>query len=120
MSNVVKAIMAHDTGERKIKQKSSMFFNDVFSMQETFTDVHIHKLYKIGVHIGNTCMVSELDYMKHGLHDAIQRTKQQVIEAIFGEFRQDFRMIEKLLYNYDFEGAATALREMETKMYSVE
>ena len=64
----------------------------------------------------------EQEYLKdeYALGHAIGRTKNQVIEAVFGEFRQDFRLIEKHLYNYEFEEAATALRRMEDKMFSTE
>ena len=125
MSNLVKAIAASDTGERKVVPVRSKLFQDVFSMREDFSDLKyekVAKVYRIGVTLGNTCMVTDTDYLKdqYALGRAIQRTKEQVIEAVFGEFRQDFRMIEKLLYDYDFEGAATALRAMERKMYSTE
>ena len=125
MSNLVKAIAAIDTGERRAVPVKSRLFQDVFSKREEISETHdssmyVAKMYRIGVTLGNKCMVTEMDYMKdeHALGHAIERTKQQVIEAVFGEFRQDFRMIEKLLYDYDFEGAATALRAMEEKMYT--
>lgn len=126
MSNVVKAIAASDTGERRIKSVKSRLFQDVFDMKEQITSTQAHddvlKHYRIGVTLGNTCVVSELDVMgnEHALTEAILRTKRQVIEAIFGEFRQDFRIIERHLYNYEFEEAATAVRAMEDKMFSTE
>jgi len=125
MSNLVKAIAATDTGERRVVPVKSKLFQDVFSMREDFSDLNyeqVAKVYRIGVTLGSTCMVTEIESMKNhlALGHAIRRTKEQVIEAVFGEFRQDFRMIEKLLYDYDFEGAATALRAMERKMYSTE
>lgn len=125
MSNLVKAIAATDTGERRMIPVKSKLFQDVFSMREDIGETYfeqVAKMYKIGVTLGNTCMVTEYEIMKNhlALTYAIERTKQQVIEAVFGEFRQDFRLIERLLYDYDFEGAARALRAMETKMYSTE
>lgn len=127
MSNIIKAILATDTGERRQIPVKSRFFQDVFSMKEEISDtydasMYAAKVYKIGVTLGNTCLVTELEHLKnaHALEFAIERTKKQVIEAIFGEFRQDFRAIERLIYDYDFEGAATALRAMEEKMYSTE
>lgn len=126
MSNLVKAIAATDTGERAyIKQKTSKLFQDVFNvredMQTTYTP-DIATIYKIGVTLGNQVMVPEFAKLQNenALTLAIERTKEQIIEAVFGEFRQDFRLIEKLLYDYDFEGAATALRAMEQKMYTTE
>lgn len=127
MSNVVSAITANDTGDRRIKSMKSKLFQDVFSVKEDIQSMtsygDVLKRYRIGVTIGSQCEVSEFDEVRANtgvspLHEAIGRTKRQVIEAIFGEFRQDFRIIERHLYNYDFEEAATGLREMETKMYS--
>lgn len=126
MSNLVRAIAATDTGDRKyIKQKTSKLFQDVFAMREETHTVYtpdIARVYRIGITLGNQVMVPEHTSVQNenALTLAIERTKEQVIEAVFGEFRQDFRMIEKLLYDYDFEGAATALREMERKMYTTE
>lgn len=127
MSNLVKAIAATDTGDRKlIKQKTSRLFQDVFDVKEITQkfgpDSSVAKMYKIGVTLGNTCVVTETEYLgdENALGEAIKRTKQQVIEAVFGEFRQDFRLIERHLYNYEFEEAATALRRMEDKMFSTE
>jgi HAMP domain-containing protein len=127
MSNLVKAIAATDTGDRKlIKEKTSRLFQDVFSMRELVEDFgpapSVAKLYRIGVTLGSTCVVTETEYLKdeYALGHAIGRTKKQVIEAVFGEFRQDFRLIERHLYNYEFEEAATALRRMEDKMFSTE
>lgn len=126
MSNLVKAIAATDTGERTyIKQKMSKLFQDVFSVREDMQTTYapeIAVVYKIGVTLGNQVMVPEFAKLQNenALTLAIERTKEQIIEAVFGEFRQDFRLIEKLLYDYDFEGAATALRAMEQKMYTTE
>lgn len=127
MSNVVKAIAATDTGSRIIKSDKSQLFQDVFNVKEDIGTRGYHdnilKEYRIGITLGSKCYVSELDYTKHGdnvLQEAIKRTKQQVIEAIFGEFRQDFRLIERNLYNYEFEQAASALRVMERRMFSEE
>ena len=129
MSNVVKAIAATDTGERRIKPEKSRLFQDMFSMKEEISEdlgrdgwAKTMIRYRIGITIGNDCFVSNFDALKNAsaLHEAIQRTKQQAIEAIFGEFRQDFRIIERHLYNYEFEEAATAVRAMEQKMFSTE
>lgn len=124
MSNLVKAVFATDTGERRLKPTTSKLFQDVFSMKENFdTTYHMGdlvKLYKIGITIGDTVCVSEMDNLHNdqAYQHAIERTKARIVEAVFGEFRQDFRMIERHLYNYEFEEAATALRSMEDKMFT--
>jgi hypothetical protein len=51
---------------------------------------------------------------------AINRTKQQVIEGIFGEFRPYFRRIEKAIYSYDYDKAGEILYEMERLMFEPE
>lgn len=122
MSQVVKAITATDTGDRRLIDSFSPLFRDVFSVKEQISELRgdeIAKVYKIGVTIGNQCMVSELEQMKYedALTEAIKRTKRGVIEAIFGEFRQDMRHLENAIYDRDFAKARDALRQLEVKMF---
>lgn len=126
MSNVVKAIMATDTGERKfIKKNTSQLFQDVFNTREDSLKVHspeIGIVYKIGVTLGATAFVPDFTTLQEprALDLAVRRTKEQVIEAIFGEFRSDFRQIEMALYNFEHEKAGKLLYDMERKMFGVE
>ena len=81
MSQLVKAVMASDTGHRKMIQENSFspLFQDVFSRQEHITEardanLYVAKLYKIGVTLGSQVAVSELDAVRQGddvLHEAI-------------------------------------------------
>lgn len=120
MSNLVKAIMATQTQDRKYIKTSKLFL-DVVSIEEksniTYTP-NIATLYNIRAIFESRATILDDDRM--ALSEAIRRSKQQIIEAIFGEFRQDFRMIEYHLYNYDFEKAEDALHNMEIKMFSDE
>jgi hypothetical protein len=50
---------------------------------------------------------------------AIERTKRQVIEAIFGEFRADFRNIERALYDSNIEEARVMFHALEDRMFVV-
>jgi hypothetical protein len=128
MSQVVRAIEAHDTGERKIIRESfSQLFQDVFSVKEQIQDLkgteRVAKQYRIGVTLGAQVWVSELDLLKAGddaLQEAIDRTKRHVIEAIFGEFRQDLMLIEHALYDRDFQKARDYLRILHQKMFGIE
>lgn len=122
MSEISKAIMARDTGERRAKPTTTRLFQDVFSMEEKYgktLDFEALKIYKIGVTLGNTCAVSEYEDV-NAYGEAILRTKRQVIEAIFGEFRPHFRLIEKAIYDYDYHEAGRLLHEMERQMYEPE
>ena len=125
MSQVVKAITSHDTGQRKVFSDGfSPLFQDVFTSKSTIQDLRglndVTKEYRIGVTIGSNVYVSELEAIgnESALHEAINRTKRQVIEAIFGEFRTDFMLIERALYDRDFQKARSYLAQFENKMFS--
>jgi hypothetical protein len=120
MSKVVNEIMATKEDRRRLKQ--TKLFEDVFTARENFrnkTGTEIQ--YRIGVTLGSQCWVDELEQLKsdNALANAIERTKRQVIEAIFGEFREDFRNIERSLYDSNVEEARVQLHAMEDKMFQV-
>ncbi len=124
MSQLSKAIIATDTGDRKyIPQKLSPLFQDIFSVKEELqqdtTPTDIGKVYRIGCKIGSQAVVSDYDY-EDALENAIMRTKRQVIEGVFGEFRPHFRRIEKAIYDHDYNEAGRLLHEMERIMFEPE
>lgn len=125
MSQVVKAIMAEDTGNRKLLDSFSPLFQDVFSVREEIQELRhqeVAKVYRIGVTLGNQCMVTEYEQLSYedALTEAINRTKRGVIEAIFGEFRGDLMHLETAIYDRDFLKAKNLLRVLENKMFSTE
>lgn len=124
MSQVVKAIVATDSGERKYIPKGlSPLFTDVFTSKSEVSEVigmdGIGIKYRIGVKLGADCVVTEYDRMQadDSIQAAIIRTKRQVIEGIFGEFRPHIRRIEKAIYDYNYEEAGRLLHEMERVMF---
>ena len=121
MSNVVNAIMAKK-GDRA-RPKQTKLFRDVFTVREDIQTVTagIEVQYRIGVTLGSECWVDEISIIsKHdALEMAIDRTKRQVIEAIFGEFRVDIRNIERALYDSNIEEARVMLHDLEKKMFEV-
>lgn len=121
MSKVVNAIMATKEDRRRLKQ--TKLFQDVFSIREDIQTVTAGTeiQYRIGVTLGAQCWVSEMDKLKNddAIEMAVQRTKRQVIEAIFGEFRQDFRSIERALYDGNIEEARVMFHALEDKMFEV-
>ena len=124
MSQLSKAIIATDTGERKyIPHKLSPLFQDIFSakeeIQQVTTPTDIGKVYRIGCKIGSQAVVSDYDY-EDALENAIMGTKRQVIEGVFGEFRPHFRRIEKAIYDHDYNEAGRLLHEMEHIMFEPE
>ena len=128
MSQVSKAITFTDTGERKYIPKGlSPLFQDIFSAKAEIYDSPgpdlIGKVYRIGCKIGSQAIVTDYQQFKDGagaLEAAIMRTKMQVIEAIFGEFRPHFRRIEKAIYDHDYHEAGKLLHEMERQMFDPE
>lgn len=126
MSQLAKAILHSDTGERKhIPKGLSPLFQDVFDMREDWHTTYtpdVAKVYRIGVSLGSTATVPEHSSLKDSsaLPEAIRRTKEQIIEAVFGEFRQDFRRIEKAIYDFKYEEAGQLLYQMERKMFGDE
>lgn len=119
MSEVVKAIKFLDLGDRKyIQSKKNPLFESVFSAKAVAGETYspqgfIAKRYRIEVRLGADAYIIEDD----DVHESVKRTKRQVIEAIFGEFRPHFRQIEKAIYEYDYHEAGKLLHEMEKKMY---
>lgn len=125
MSQVVKAITAEDTGNRKLIDSFSPLFQDVFSVKETIQELRheeVAKVYRIGVTLGAQCMVTESmrDANEDSLTEAINRTKRSVIEAIFGEFRGDIMHLETAIYNRDFAKSKELLRVLESKMFGAD
>jgi hypothetical protein len=128
MSQIVRAIAAIDTGQRKVfdEKKFTPLFQDVFESKMQVSEVRdieftTAKLFKIGVTLGQSTMVTELEQLgsDDALSEAIYRTKRSVIEAIFGEFREDFMRIQNALYDRDFQKARTLLVAFENKMFEV-
>ena len=121
MSKVVNAIMATKEARRRLKQ--TKLFQDVFAAREDIQTVPsgTEIQYKIGVTLGAQCWVSEMEQLKNddAIVMAVQRTKRQVIEAIFGEFRADFRSIERALYDSDIETARVMFHALEDRMFEV-
>ena len=121
MSKVVNAIMAVKEDRCRIKQ--TKLFQDVFAVREDIRTLNpgTEIQYRIGVTIGSQCWVSEMEQLQNdnALVMAVERTKRQVIEAIFGEFRADFRNIERALYDSDIETARVMFHALEDRMFEV-
>jgi len=99
MSQVVNAIVATKGDRVRYKPKSSKLLQDVFAVREEIAEVQagLQIQYRVSVTLGSQCWVDEIERMQRAdaLEMAVQRTKRQVIEAIFGEFRTDFRSLER-------------------------
>lgn len=120
--------MAHDTGERKVLgEKFSPLFADVFERKEHVEHVHttefeVGKKYRIGVTLGAQVFVSEFDTFqnKDAIALAVERTKRSIVEAVFGEFREDMMRLQNAIYDRDFQTSRTLLTNLEQKMFGID
>ncbi len=121
MSKVVNAIMATKGDHHRLKQ--TKLFQDVFAIREDIQKLNAGTeiQYKISVTLGATCWVTEMEQFNKddALELAVLRTKRQVVEAIFGEFRADFRSIEQALYDSNIEEARVMFHTLEKRMFEV-
>ena len=120
MSQLVKAVQYVDTKDRVIiNQGFSRLFQDLVEVKSySKSDVVGHK-YRIGVKIEATATIPESKILSNHLDEAVDRVKRQIVEAVFGEFRQDFERVHMALNNYDVETARLMLIELQEKMYGI-
>ena len=121
MSQLVSAVMARDTSNIKIVDDSySPLFQDIFYKSESIREIRTPldaRVYRLGVELGIEATVDE-DQCDN-LHLAIERCKRSIIEACFGEFREDFYRLENAIYDMDFAKAKVLLTEFQRKMFEV-
>lgn len=120
MSKLVNKIMATRTNKTKAIAPTLKLFDDICTVEEhiQYNSSTFQNEYEIGIKFGNKCGVNDNDSIN--LPRAIDSTKRQVIEAIFGEFREDMLMIERALHDRDNEKAMEALHVLRRKMFSPE
>lgn len=116
MSQIVNAIKEHDTGNRKMLNDSfTPLFRDMVDLKSTLEPVEIGYQYRIDVRLGCDVIINDGE-----IAEAVKRTKNQVIEAVFGEFRGDFMMLERAIYDRDFHASKVYLEKLRHNMYGVE
>ena len=121
MSQLVKAVQYVDTKDRVIINKGfSPLFTDLVEVKSySHQDCLIGHKYRIGVKIEATATIPESKILSNHLDEAVDRVKRQIVEAVFGEFRQDFERVHMALNNYDVETARLILIELQEKMYGI-
>lgn len=124
MSKLAKAVLARQT-DRHIHQQLGPLFNNTVDIEEnfsTFVPTHWAKTYRIEARFGVQCVVDESEELRdpNALSHAVQSAKRQIIQAVFGEFQEDIRLIEGALWERKFDEARSLLMSMERKMFEVE
>lgn len=117
MSQLAKAISAVETGERiLIRKKLSPLFNDLVNVKhESLIDPMIGMKYRIGVKLEASAVISDPQQTDF----VVDRVRQQIVEAIFGEFRQDITRMYVALNDYDVETARAILDDLSHNMFDI-
>lgn len=116
MSRVVSQIRATDTGRRHIKKiplSKMMSIEDSVNKETVYTS---GIEYKIEVKFGARAII-DYDKRSDELRYAIDATKTNVIEFIFGEFRPYFGELNMALWENDIDAAREILSNFEKQMF---
>lgn len=115
MSKVVSQIKAQDTGRRHVprtKLSSVLSVKDELLMDAPWA---YGMEYRIEAKLGAKAIIPHDD--PNQLKYAIDSTKENVIEYIFGEFRPYFRELNMALWEHDTEVAMEILKRFERQMF---
>lgn len=115
MSKVVSMIKATDTRRRSMQRQP---LSKMFNMKENVeTDVafNYNIMYRIKVELGANAFVPMDDQDR--LEYAIEDTKRNVIEYMFGEFRPYFRELSMALWEEDIPAAKAIMARFEKQMF---
>jgi hypothetical protein len=115
MSKLSEMIKAAQTNERRC------VMNPLINFASSATDLPalapIHYVYSFKAEFGCTATVQ---YGAKGELDAkLKQIRRQVVEAVFGEFREDIHAINRALMNYDTDKATELVGIMYGKMFDV-
>ncbi len=115
MSKIVSMIKATDTGRRSLKRERLSKMMTIHENVETDFASQYNMLYRIEVKLGAQATVDahDADRLKY----AIDNTKRNVIEYMFGEFRQYFRELNIALWEEDTKAAMEILERFERQMF---
>ena len=117
VSRLSKAVYAKPTDQKRLVD--SRLFSEMFVKDEHLNEIitpYIQMQYTIQAAFRNDVWISSEQETKN-LDWAIRKTKQSIIEAVFGEFREDMILIQRALYNRDFEVALNLLQNLEKNMF---
>lgn len=122
MSQIARAIQYTDTGNRTaVRPKLSPLFENMVDVKSEYHDKYdvmgILKAYRIQLKLTNDFKMNELASLED-LKEGVARAKRQMIEAVFGEFRPQIRLIEQAIYDYNMEEAGRLLHELEENMFN--
>jgi hypothetical protein len=115
MSKLIDAIEVHQTNRRFGKPSGPMKYADIVSIDEcSFEPVPHMTEYRIDVRIGASVRWDTGRTAEPVVHKVARMIEQHV----FGEFREDFDVIQRALWETDLDRASELLEAMRAKMFS--
>ena len=115
MSNLAKAIYQIGTPKRTVTTNN--LFTEVFDGTQDFIQQKDHFIYLIEAKFA-TQFIAFNDQKDIGFKT--EECKKLIIQAVFGEFVENFFLIRKALYQQDFDKALQELAKFEKKMFNTE
>jgi hypothetical protein len=117
MSELSKQIKAVQTNVRKPICSPLQSYLSVESEYTPSSLSSIGTVYKLGVILETSIIIQEGPHHASKLNIALEETKRSIIQAVFGEFREDLHNIRNLAYNFDFDGVLDVVRKLESRMF---
>lgn len=115
MSKLAEMIQAAQTNERRhVFTPLIDIRSEVHPVNRARPD---HYIYELKAAFG--CNVT-IKFGDHGEADhKLKMIRRQVIEAVFGEFRENLHEIQRALANYDCAAATEAVKDLYDRMFDV-
>lgn len=115
MSKLAEMIQAVQTSERR-RVMSPLVAIRTSSVEPRNCSFPEHYVYTLTATFG--CNAT-LEYNDPCAVQVLAQVRRQVVDEVFGEFRENFTEIERALFNYDNEAARKALNSFRQRMFEV-
>lgn len=115
MSKLAKELRVDRVNSKRVMAPPSLL-SDMLKVDETVGYVSpAYREYNLAIRLQCRAMLPEDD--AKAMEYAIKNAKLSMIEAVFGEFREDFYRIRNALYEQEYHKAQELLHTMQQKMY---
>lgn len=117
MSKLASMIQAAQTGERRHVFSPLVNFKSSVEELPSLNYSPMHYVYKLKAEFG--CNVT-VKYGNQGeLDSKLRMIRHQVVNDVFGEFRDDIYAIQRALADYDTGKAAELVQDMYVRMFDI-
>ncbi len=116
MSKLAEMIQAAQTNARRCVMTPIASFTSSVNEPPALTS-QVHYVYSLKAEFG--CNATVQYGAKSDLDAKLKLVRRQVVEAIFGEFREDIYAIQRAFINYDADKAVELVGAMYKRMFDV-